>query len=71
MTTSTEGKDENSKRNSEDLSTHVGEVYEDNSLWYFRNTQGEQVGPFRYASEAKSNLESLLMKLQTRLKPEK
>ena len=69
MNTSTEGKDEN--RDSEDLRAHVGEVYEDNSLWYFRNTLGEQVGPFRYASEAKSNLESLLMKLQTRLKPEK
>jgi len=68
MNTSTEGKDEN--RDSEDLRAHVGEVYEDNSLWYFRNTLGEQVGPFRYASEAKSNLESLLMKLQTRLKPE-
>ena len=69
MNTSTEGKDEN--RYSEYLSACVGEVYEDNSLWYFRNTLGEQVGPFRYASEAKSNLESLLMKLQTRLKPEK
>ena len=69
MNTSTEGKDEN--RDYEDLSACVGEVYEDNSLWYFRNTLGEQVGPFRYASEAKSNLESLLMKLQTRLKPEK
>ena len=69
MNTSTEGKDEN--RDSEDLSASDGEVYEDNSLWYFRNTLGEQVGPFRYASEAKSNLESLLMKLQTRLKPEK
>ena len=69
MNTSTEGKDEN--RDSEDLSACVGEVYEDNSLWYFRNTLGEQVGPFRYASEAKSNLESLLMKLKTRLKPEK
>ena len=68
MNTSTEGKDEN--RDSEDLSASVGEVYEDNSLWYFRNTLGEQVGPFRYASEAKSNLESLLMKLQTRLKPQ-
>ena len=68
MNTSTEGKDEN--RDSEDLSAYVSEVYEDNSLWYFRNTLGEQVGPFRYASEAKSNLESLLMKLQTRLKPE-
>ena len=70
MNTSTEGKDENANRDSEDLSAHVGEVYEDNSLWYFRNTLGEQVGPFRYASEAKSNLELLLMKLQTRLKPE-
>ena len=70
MNTSSEGKDENANRDSEDLSTQVGEVYEDNSLWYFRNTLGEQVGPFRYASEAKSNLESLLMKLQTRLKPE-
>ena len=70
MSTQAEGKDGNANRDSGDLSAHVGEIYEDNSLWYFRNTLGEQVGPFRYASEAKSNLDSLLSNLQTRLKPE-
>lgn len=70
MSTQAEGKNGNANRDSADLSAHVGEIYEDNSLWYFRNTLGEQVGPFRYASEAKSNLDSLLLNLQARLKPE-
>ncbi len=35
-------------------------VFEKDSLWYFHNSAGEQVGPFRYASEAQSNLERLL-----------
>ena len=62
--------DDNVNRDSDDRSNYVGEIYENDKLWYFRNTRGEQVGPFRYASEAKSNLELLLVSLQARLKPE-
>jgi len=37
-------------------------------LWYFKTREGENIGPFRYRSEAQSNLEQFLANLEQRLK---
>lgn len=42
-------------------------IYTDQELWYFRTREGDNIGPFRYKSEAESNLESFLTKLANRL----
>ena len=43
------------------------DVYTDENLWYFNTDDGEKVGPFRYKSEAQSNLNRLLQQLQSQL----
>ena len=45
-------------------------VFEKDSLWYFHNSAGEQVGPFRYASEAQSNLDRLLLAIRDKVAPQ-
>ncbi len=42
-------------------------IYTDQELWYFRTREGDNIGPFRYKSEAESNLEKFLRKLADRL----
>jgi len=42
-------------------------VYSEQDLWYFRTREGDEVGPFRYRSEAQSNLESFMEHLQAQL----
>jgi hypothetical protein len=54
----------------EGINTAENEIFEDDKLWYFHNSHGEKIGPFRYASEARSNLESLMASLEARLKSE-
>jgi hypothetical protein len=38
-------------------STDQNTVYCQRDLWYFRAENGEEIGPFRYRSEAESGLE--------------
>jgi hypothetical protein len=43
-------------------------VYSEQDLWYFKTREGDEVGPFRYRSEAQSNLEHFMEQLQAQLK---
>ena len=43
-------------------------VYSEQDLWYFKTREGDEVGPFRYRSEAQSNLENFMEQLQAQLK---
>lgn len=42
-------------------------VFTEQNLWYFRIREGNSVGPFRYRSEAESNLDQFLADLEDRL----
>ena len=42
-------------------------IYSEQDLWYFRTREGDKVGPFRYRSEAQSNLENFMEQLKARL----
>jgi hypothetical protein len=39
-------------------------LYTLQNRWYFKDQTGEEVGPFRYRSEAESNLEKFLAQLE-------
>jgi len=43
-------------------------IFSQQDLWYFRIREGDEVGPFRYRSEAQSNLERFMEQLEERLK---
>lgn len=43
-------------------------IYSEQDLWYFRIREGDGVGPFRYRSEAQSNLERFMERLREQLK---
>ena len=43
-------------------------IYSEQDLWYFRIREGDEVGPFRYRSEALSNLENFIERLKAQLK---
>ena len=43
-------------------------VFSEQDLWYFTTREGDEVGPFRYRSEAQSNLDNFMEKLQAQLK---
>lgn len=40
------------------------------NLWYFQTQEGDQIGPFRYRSEAQSNLDQLMRQLKEKLREE-
>lgn len=42
-------------------------VYSQQNLWYFKTREGDEVGPFRYRSEAESNLDRFLSQLKEKL----
>lgn len=42
-------------------------IYSEQDLWYFRVREGDEVGPFRYRSEAQSNLERFMEQLKDQL----
>jgi hypothetical protein len=44
-------------------------IFSQQDLWYFKIREGDEVGPFRYKSEAQSNLERFMEKLEEQLKP--
>ena len=43
------------------------EIYIKGSLWYYQTDSGQEIGPFRYQSEAQSNLNKFLSELKQRL----
>tara|TARA_B110000858_G_scaffold198526_1_gene266244 strand:+ start:7606 stop:7797 length:192 start_codon:yes stop_codon:yes gene_type:complete len=43
-------------------------IFNEQDLWYFKIREGDEVGPFRYRSEAQSNLESFMEQLKAQLK---
>ena len=46
---------------------HKTEVYIQDNLWYYQTDKGQEIGPFRYRSEAQSNLNKFLSELKQRL----
>ena len=42
-------------------------IFTSKNVWYFRTQSGDTVGPFRYRSEAESNLDKFMKQLQERL----
>jgi hypothetical protein len=45
----------------------VESVYSLRDLWYFKTREGDEIGPFRYRSEAESNLDRFMQQLKERL----
>ena len=43
------------------------EIYIQDNLWYYQIDSGQEIGPFRYQSEAQSNLNKFLSELKQRL----
>jgi len=43
-------------------------VFAQEDLWYFRIREGENIGPFRYKSEAESNLDQFMTHLKNKLR---
>ena len=39
------------------------EIYIQDNLWYYQTDNGQEIGPFRYQSEAQSNLNQFLSEL--------
>ncbi|MBL4821086.1 MAG: hypothetical protein JKY98_08895 [Gammaproteobacteria bacterium] len=42
-------------------------LFSRDELWYFRTRENDRVGPFRYRSEAQSNLDKFLNELRDKL----
>ncbi|PDH34341.1 MAG: hypothetical protein CNF02_06010 [OM182 bacterium MED-G28] len=40
------------------------------NLWYFQTQEGDQIGPFRYRSEAQTNLDQFMRQLKEKLREE-
>ena len=43
------------------------EIFIQDNLWYYQTDSGQKIGPFRYQSEAQSNLNKFLSELKQRL----
>ena len=46
--------------NLNDPSSEQSMIYSQRDLWYFRTSDGKEIGPFRYRSEAETGLHRLL-----------
>ncbi|MDG2249303.1 MAG: DUF6316 family protein [Gammaproteobacteria bacterium] len=42
-------------------------IFSQQNLWYFQTQEGDQIGPFRYRSEAQSNLNQFMRQLKEKL----
>lgn len=42
-------------------------IFNQQDLWYFKTREDEAVGPFRYRSEAESNLDRFMQHLRNKL----
>lgn len=45
-------------------------IFSQQNLWYFQTQEGDQIGPFRYRSEAQSNLDQFMGQLKEKLREE-
>ena len=45
-------------------------IFSQQNLWYFQTQEGDQIGPFRYRSEAQSNLDQFMRQLKKKLREE-
>lgn len=43
-------------------------IFSEEDLWYFKIREGDEIGPFRYRSEAQSNLDRFMEQLKDKLK---
>jgi hypothetical protein len=43
-------------------------LFSQQNLWYFQTQEGDQIGPFRYRSEAQSNLDQFMRQLKEKLR---
>lgn len=43
-------------------------IFSQEDLWYFRIRDGETIGPFRYKSEAESNLDQFMTHLKHKIR---
>ena len=43
-------------------------IFSQQNLWYFQTQEGDQIGPFRYRSEAQSNLDQFMQQLVEKLR---
>lgn len=43
-------------------------IFSQQNLWYFQTQEGDQIGPFRYRSEAQSNLDQFMQQLAEKLR---
>jgi hypothetical protein len=51
-------------QSSSDTHSRSDRVFSQQNLWYFKTREGDDVGPFRYRSEAESNLDRFLEQLK-------
>ena len=54
-----------------ELSHTKDTVFTLQNMWYFRTQEGETIGPFRYRSEAESNLSRFMKRLEEQLSESK
>ncbi|MFL2851013.1 MAG: DUF6316 family protein [Pseudohongiellaceae bacterium] len=45
-------------------------IFSQQNLWYFQTQEGDQIGPFRYRSEAQTNLDQFMRQLKEKLREE-
>ena len=43
-------------------------IFSQQDLWYFKIREGDEIGPFRYRSEAQSNLDCFMEQLKDKVK---
>ena len=60
----------NDDRAASNAAERTERVFCQKDLWYFRTREGKEIGPFRYRSEAESNLDRFLADLKARLQPD-
>ena len=50
-----------------DTNSRSDRVFSQQNLWYFKTREGDDIGPFRYRSEAESNLDKFMEQLKEKL----
>jgi|TARA_B110000014_G_scaffold217705_1_gene172423 hypothetical protein len=61
----------NSRQNKQLISNNPDDshrIFSQQNLWYFQTQEGDQIGPFRYRSEAQSNLDQFMQQLAEKLR---
>ncbi|MBT3530161.1 MAG: hypothetical protein HOF74_12590 [Gammaproteobacteria bacterium] len=69
MTNSFPKSEDSNPAKNPDTQLNADPIYMEQDLWYFKTGKGVEVGPFRYRSEAQSNLDKFMKTLENRLDP--